>query len=168
MGLPSRRATDVTLGHVVYGLVGLKTHGKVASVVRREGRHIQHYVHVGTGNYNPSTAHQYEDVSLLSADPDLGADVTELFNLLTGYSRQNRYRKLLVAPTNLRPDLAHLIGREGKAGGRIVIKVNNLVDPDLIDALYQSSHEGSAVDLIVRSMRSLRPGVPVLSEIIRA
>ena len=161
------RALEEANVHVVYGLVGLKTHAKVTSVVRREGRHIQHYVHVGTGNYNPSTAHQYEDVSLLSADPDLGADVTELFNLLTGYSRQNRYRKLLVAPTNLRPDLAHLIEREGKPGGRIVIKVNNLVDPDLIDALYQSSQEGAEVDLIVRSMCSLRPGVPGLSERIR-
>src|SRR5947207_797315 len=161
------RALEEANVHVVYGLVGLKTHAKVTSVVRREGRHIQHYVHVGTGNYNPSTAHQYEDVSLLSADPDLGADVTELFNLLTGYSRQNRYRKLLVAPTNLRPDLAHLIERERKPGGRIVIKVNNLVDPDLIDALYQSSQEGAEVDLIVRSMCSLRPGVPGLSERIR-
>src|SRR5947207_870429 len=161
------RALEEANVHVVYGLVGLKTHAKVTSVVRREGRHIQHYVHVGTGNYNPSTAHQYEDVSLLSADPDLGADVTELFNLLTGYSRQNRYRKLLVAPTNLRPDLAHLIERERKPGGRIVIKVNNLVDPDLIDALYQSSQEGAEVDLIVRSMCSLRPGVPGVSERIR-
>ena len=161
------RALEEANVHVVYGLVGLKTHAKVTSVVRREGRHIQHYVHVGTGNYNPSTAHQYEDVSLLSADPDLGADVTELFNLLTGYSRQNRYRKLLVAPTNLRPDLAHLIEREGKPGGRIVIKVNNLVDPDLIDALYQSSHAGAEVDLIVRSMCSLRPCVSGLSERIR-
>src|SRR5438445_8518310 len=161
------RALEEANVHVVYGLVGLKTHAKVTSVVRREGRHIQHYVHVGTGNYNPSTAHMYEDVSLLSADPDLGADVTELFNMLTGYSRQNRYRKLLVAPTNLRPDIAHLIEREGKAGGRIVIKVNNLVDPDLIDALYRSSQQGAEVDLIVRSMCSLRPGVPGLSERIR-
>ncbi|HET7465844.1 MAG TPA: polyphosphate kinase 1 [Candidatus Dormibacteraeota bacterium] len=161
------RALEEANVHVVYGLVGLKTHAKVTSVVRREGRHIQHYVHVGTGNYNPSTAHQYEDVSLLSADPDLGADVTELFNLLTGYSRQNRYRKLLVAPTNLRPDLAHLIEREARPGGRIVIKVNNLVDPDLIDALYRSSQAGAEVDLIVRSMCSLRPGVPGLSDRIR-
>src|SRR6266581_1250883 len=161
------RALEEANVHVVYGLVGLKTHAKVTSVVRREGRHIQHYVHVGTGNYNPSTAHQYEDVSLLSADPDLGADVTELFNLLTGYSRQNRYRKLLVAPTNLRPDLAHLIEREGKPGGRIVIKVNKLVDSDLIDAPYRSSQQGAEVDLIVRSMCSLRPCVPGLSERIR-
>jgi polyphosphate kinase len=161
------RALEEANVHVVYGLVGLKTHAKVTSVVRREGRHIQHYVHVGTGNYNPSTAHMYEDVSLLSADPDLGADVTELFNLLTGYSRQNRYRKLLVAPTSLRSDLSQLIEREGKPGGRVVIKVNNLVDPELIDALYAASQAGAEIDLIVRSMCSLRPGVPGLSERIR-
>ena len=161
------RALEEANVHVVYGLVGLKTHAKVTSVVRREGRHIQHYVHVGTGNYNPSTAHQYEDVSLLSADPDLGADVTELFNLLTGYSRQNRYRKLLVAPTSLRNDLSHLIERETRPGGRIVIKVNNLVDPVIIDALYAASQGGAEVDLIIRSMCSLRPGVPGLSETLR-
>jgi len=161
------RALEEANVHVVYGLVGLKTHAKVTSVVRREGRHIQHYVHVGTGNYNPSTAHQYEDVSLLSADPDLGADVTELFNLLTGYSRQQRYRKLLVAPTSLRSDLAHLIEREAKPGGRVVIKVNNLVDPELIDTLYESAQRGAEIDLIVRSMCSLRPGVAGLSERIR-
>ncbi len=161
------RALEEANVHVVYGLVGLKTHAKVTSVVRREGRHIQHYVHVGTGNYNPSTAHQYEDVSLLSADPDLGADVTELFNLLTGYSRQNRYRKLLVAPTSLRSDLEHLIEREAKAGGRIVIKVNNLVDPEIIDALYAAAQAGAEIDLVIRSMCSLRPGVPGLSDRIR-
>jgi polyphosphate kinase len=161
------RALEEANVHVVYGLVGLKTHAKVTSVVRREGRHIQHYVHVGTGNYNPSTAHMYEDVSLLSADPDLGADVTELFNLLTGYSRQNRYRKLLVAPTSLRSDLLQLIEREGKPNGRVVIKVNNLVDPELIDAMYAASQAGAEIDLIVRSMCSLRPGVPGLSERIR-
>ena len=161
------RALEEANVHVVYGLVGLKTHAKVTSVVRREGRHIQHYVHVGTGNYNPSTAHQYEDVSLLSADPDLGADVTELFNLLTGYSRQQRYRKLLVAPNSLRSDLAHLIEREAKPGGRVVIKVNNLVDPELIDALYEAAQQGAEIDLIARSMCSLRPGVRGLSERIR-
>ena len=161
------RALEEANVHVVYGLVGLKTHAKVTSVVRREGRHIQHYVHVGTGNYNPTTAHMYEDVSLFSADPDLGADVTELFNLLTGYSRQNRYRKLLLAPTSLRSDLTSLIAREGKPGGRVVIKVNNLVDPEIIDALYSASQAGADIDLIVRSMCSLRPGVPGLSDHIR-
>jgi len=158
------RALEEANVHVVYGLLGLKTHAKVTLVVRREGKHIQHYLHVGTGNYNPSTAHAYEDVSLLSADADLGADVTELFNLLTGYSRQHRYRKLLVAPTSLRAGITQLIEREGKPGGRIIIKVNNLIDPQIIDALYAASQAGAQVDLIVRSMCSLRPGVPGLSE----
>jgi polyphosphate kinase len=161
------RALEEANVHVVYGLVGLKTHAKVTLVVRREGKHIQHYLHVGTGNYNPSTAHAYEDVSLLSADADLGADVTELFNMLTGYSRQHRYRKLLVAPTSLRANITQLIEREGKPGGRIIIKVNNLIDPPIIDALYSASQAGAQVDLIVRSMCSLRPGVPGLSERIR-
>jgi polyphosphate kinase len=161
------RALEEANVHVVYGLLGLKTHAKVTLVVRREGKHIQHYLHVGTGNYNPSTAHGYEDVSLLSADADLGADVTELFNLLTGYSRQHRYRKLLVAPTSLRAGITQLIEREGKPGGRIIIKVNNLIDPQIIDALYSASQAGAQVDLIVRSMCSLRPGVPGLSERIK-
>jgi polyphosphate kinase len=139
----------------------------VTLVVRREGGHIQHYLHVGTGNYNPSTARGYEDVSLLSADHELGADVTELFNLLTGYSRQTKYRKLLVAPTNLRAGITQLIERQGMVGGRIVIKVNNLIDPDIIDALYTVAQAGAQVDLIVRSMCSLRPGVPGLSDRIR-
>jgi polyphosphate kinase len=106
-------------------------------------------------------------VSLLTSDPDIGADVTELFNLLTGYSRQHRYRKLLVAPSSLRAGLTQLIEREAKPGGRIIIKVNNLIDPDIIDALYSASQAGAEVDLIVRSMCSLRPGVPGLSERIR-
>src|SRR6202158_3557685 len=161
------RALEEANVHVVYGLVGLKTHAKVTLVVRREGKHIQHYLHVGTGNYNPSTAHAYEDVSLLSADADLGADVTELFNLLTGYSRQHRYRKLMVAPTSLRAGITQLIEREGKPGGRITIKVNNLIDPDIIDALYSASQAGAQIDLIVRSMCALRPGVPGMSERIR-
>jgi polyphosphate kinase len=161
------RALEEANVHVVYGLVGLKTHAKVTLVVRREGRHIQHYLHVGTGNYNPSTANLYEDVSLLSADPDLGADVTELFNLLTGYSRQSRYRKLMVAPTTLRTGITQLIQREAVPGGRIVIKVNNLIDSDIIDALYAASQAGAQIDLIVRNMCSLRPGVAGLSERIR-
>jgi polyphosphate kinase len=161
------RALEEANVHVVYGLVGLKTHAKVTLVVRREGRHIQHYLHVGTGNYNPSTANLYEDVSLLSADPDLGADVTELFNLLTGYSRQSRYRKLMVAPTTLRAGITQLIQREAVSGGRIVIKCNNLIDSDIIDALYEASQAGAQIDLIVRNMCSLRPGVAGLSERIR-
>ena len=153
--------------HVVSGWLGLKTHAKVTLVVRREGKHIQHYLHVGTGNYNPTTAHAYEDVSLLSADADLGADITELFNLLTGYSRQHRYRKLMVAPTSLRAGITQLIEREAKPGGRIIIKVNNLIDPDIIEALYSASQAGAQIDLIVRSMCALRPGVPGMSERIR-
>jgi len=161
------RALEEANVHVVYGLLGLKTHAKVTLVVRREGGHIQHYLHVGTGNYNPNTARIYEDVSLLSADSDLGADVTELFNLLTGYSRQSRYRKLLVAPTNLRAGITQLIEREGVVGGRIIIKVNNLIDQEIIDALYAASQNGAQIDLLVRSMCSLRPGVPGLSDRIR-
>ena len=161
------RALEEANVHVVYGLLGLKTHAKVTLVVRREGGHIQHYLHVGTGNYNPNTARGYEDVSLLSADSDLGADVTELFNLLTGYSRQSRYRKLLVAPTNLRAGITQLIEREAVVGGRIIIKVNNLIDQEIIDALYAASQAGAQVDLLVRSMCSLRPGVPGLSERVR-
>jgi polyphosphate kinase len=161
------RALEEANVHVVYGLLGLKTHAKVTLVVRREGTHIQHYLHVGTGNYNPNTARGYEDVSLLSADSDLGADVTELFNLLTGYSRQSRYRKLLVAPTTLRAAITQLIERESVVGGRIIIKVNNLIDQDIIDALYAASQGGAQVDLLVRSMCSLRPGVPGLSDRIR-
>jgi polyphosphate kinase len=161
------RALEEANVHVVYGLLGLKTHAKVTLVVRREGAHIQHYLHVGTGNYNPNTARGYEDISLLSADSDLGADVTELFNLLTGYSRQSRYRKLLVAPTNLRTTITQLIEREGVVGGRIIIKVNNLIDQDIIDALYTASQGGAQIDLIVRSMCSLRPDVAGLSDRIR-
>ena len=161
------RALEEANVHVVYGLLGLKTHAKVTLVVRREGGHIQHYLHVGTGNYNPNTARAYEDVSLLSADADLGSDVTELFNLLTGYSRQSKYRKLLVAPTNLRTGITQLIEREGVVGGRIIIKVNNLIDPEIIDALYAASQGGAQIDLLIRSMCSLRPGVPGLSERIR-
>jgi polyphosphate kinase len=161
------RALEEANVHVVYGLLGLKTHAKVTLVVRREGAHIQHYLHVGTGNYNPNTARAYEDVSLLSSDADLGADVTELFNLLTGYSRQSKYRKLLVAPTSLRAGITQLIEREAVVGGRIIIKVNNLIDPEIIDALYAASQAGAQIDLLIRSMCSLRPGVPGLSERIR-
>ncbi|HEX2681746.1 MAG TPA: polyphosphate kinase 1 [Candidatus Dormibacteraeota bacterium] len=161
------RALEEANVHVVYGLLGLKTHAKVTLIVRREGGHIQHYLHVGTGNYNPNTARIYEDISLLSSNSDLGADVTELFNLLTGYSRQNRYRKLMVAPTNLRAGITRLIEREGVVGGRIIIKVNNLIDQEIIDALYAASQAGAQVDLLIRSMCSLRPGVPGLSDRIR-
>jgi len=155
--------------HVVYGLVGLKTHTKTALVVRDEPDCIRRYCHVGTGNYNPRTARIYEDIGLLSADPELGADLTDLFNYLTGYSRQVEYRRLLVAPVTLRKRMLELIGDEtGKADrGRIVLKMNNLVDAAVIDALYRASQAGVEIDLIVRSTCCLRPGVPGLSDNIR-
>jgi polyphosphate kinase len=154
--------------HVVYGLVGLKTHGKLTLVVRQEGADIRRYVHVATGNYNPLTALGYEDVGLFSADPDLGADVSELFNFLTGYSRQRRYRKLLVAPAGLRSGLLRLIREEATAeGGRIVIKANNLVDTEIIDALYEAARAGAQIDLVIRGICCLRPGLEGLSERIR-
>jgi polyphosphate kinase len=154
--------------HVVYGMVGLKTHAKTCLVVRREDGGIRRYAHIGTGNYNPTTARLYEDIGLLTADADLGADLTDLFNLLTGYSRQREYRKLLVAPVTMRPGLAKLIHREMQhEDGSIVLKMNSLVDPDLIDALYEASQAGVAIDLLVRGICCLRPGVPGLSEGIR-
>jgi polyphosphate kinase len=154
--------------HVVYGIVGLKTHAKTSLVVRREGAGIRRYAHIGTGNYNPATARLYEDLGLLTADPDLGADLTDLFNLLTGYSRQREYRKLLVAPVTMRPGLEALIRREmANEDGSIVLKMNSLVDADLIDTLYEASQAGVGIDLLVRGICCLRPGVPGLSEGIR-
>jgi polyphosphate kinase len=153
--------------HVAYGVVGLKTHAKVTLVVRTEDGAIRRYVHIGTGNYNPKTAQIYEDVGLLSADPKLGTDVSELFNLLTGYSRQRRFGKLLVAPVGLRSSVIRLIRQAAKPGGRIILKVNSLVDPEVVDALYEASQGGAEIDLIVRGMCCLRPGVPGLSERIR-
>ena len=155
--------------HVVYGLVGLKTHAKVLLVVRQEPDGIRRYCHVGTGNYNAKTAHLYEDVGILSADPDLGADLTDLFNHLTGYSHQGTYRKLLIAPSHLRRELADRIERQAELGaeGRITLKMNSLVDPALIDTLYDASQRGTEIDLIVRGICCLRPQVPGLSENIR-
>jgi polyphosphate kinase len=153
--------------HVVYGLVGLKTHAKVILVVRREAQGIRRYVHVGTGNYNPTTATIYEDVGLLSADRDLGLDVSDLFNFLTGYSHQAEYRKLLVAPLVLRGRLIELIAAQARPGGRIVLKMNSLVDETMIAALYAASTAGAEIDLIVRGVCCLQPGVPGLSEHIR-
>ena len=155
--------------HVVYGVVGLKTHAKVTLVVRNESTGIRRYVHVGTGNYNPKTAQIYEDVGLLSADADLGADVSELFNFLTGYSRQRHFGRLMVAPVGLRSGIIRLIRREAARaeGGRIILKVNSLVDTEVVDALYEASESGVDIDLIVRGPCSLRPGVPGLSERIR-
>ncbi|MDP9299030.1 MAG: RNA degradosome polyphosphate kinase [Actinomycetota bacterium] len=162
------RALEQAGVHVVYGVVGLKTHAKTCLVVRRESSGIRRYAHIGTGNYNPSTARLYEDLGLLTADPNIGADLTDLFNLLTGYSRQREYRKLLVAPVTLRQRLTELILREAQAtDGAITLKMNSLVDPDMIDALYQASQAGAAIDLIVRGICCLRPGVPGLSDNIR-
>ncbi|MDX2215701.1 MAG: polyphosphate kinase 1 [Oculatellaceae cyanobacterium bins.114] len=158
--------------HVVYGLVGLKTHTKLVLVVRREENRIRRYVHVGTGNYNPKTARLYTDLGLFSCREELGADLTDLFNHLTGYSRQQSYRKLLVAPVNLRDRMIDLIHREiehCKAGhhARIVAKMNALVDPTIIVALYEASQAGVEIDLIVRGICCLRPGLKGVSETIR-
>ncbi|WP_035993032.1 polyphosphate kinase 1 [Leptolyngbya sp. KIOST-1] len=158
--------------HVVYGLVGLKTHCKVTLAVRREGQQIRRYYHIGTGNYNPKTARLYTDLGLLSARDDIGADISDLFNYLTGYSRQQVYRQLLVAPLTLRQRLVALIEQEialqakGKRG-RIIAKMNSLVDPDLIALLYQASQAGVSVDLIIRGICCLRPGLPGISDNIR-
>ncbi len=154
--------------HVVYGLVGLKTHAKIALVVRQEEGGIRRYCHVGTGNYHPGTARLYEDLGLFSAEPELGADLTQLFNHLTGFSRPQRYRKLLVAPSGLRAGILERIGEEmAAADGRIVFKMNSLADPEIIDALYRASQSGVEIDLVVRGVCCLRPGVPGLSERIR-
>ena len=163
------RALEQVGVHVVYGLIGLKTHAKTALVVREERQGIHRYCHIGTGNYNSSTARLYEDVGILTASPALGEDLTDLFNFLTGYSRQAAYRQLIVAPLALRSKIVELIERESSYGtnGRIVWKLNNLVDRKVIDALYSASQSGTQVDLIVRAMCSLRPGVPGLSDNIR-
>ncbi|MEO6121378.1 MAG: RNA degradosome polyphosphate kinase [Acidimicrobiales bacterium] len=155
--------------HVVYGLVGFKTHSKTALVVRQDDDGIRRYCHVGTGNYNSRTARVYEDIGLLSCDPALGAELSELFNYLTGFSRQTGYEKLLVAPTDLRDHVIAMIEQEAADPdpGRIVMKLNGLVDQAVIDALYKASSAGVPIDLIVRSVCCLRPGVPGLSENIR-
>jgi len=157
--------------HVVYGMVGLKTHTKIALVVRQEAG-IRRYVHIGTGNYNPKTARLYTDLGLLSCREELGADLTDLFNYLTGYSRQQTYRKLLVAPVNFRDRMLALIRRETQhqrhgAQGQIIAKMNSLVDPEIIIALYEASQAGVQIDLIVRGICCLRPGIPQVSDNIR-
>jgi polyphosphate kinase len=150
--------------HVVYGMVGFKTHAKCCLVVRQEDASIRRYCHIGTGNYNPDTARIYEDIGLLTSDAALGADLSELFNALTGYSRQRDYRKLLVAPARLRPALLELIEGQAHDGGRITIKCNSLVDPEMIEALYDASRAGADVELVVRGICCLRPKVHGLSE----
>ena len=158
--------------HVVYGLVGLKTHCKIALVVRREGSSIRRYVHMSTGNYNPVTAQLYTDLGYFTSDDDIGADATDLFNYLTGYSAKISYRKLLVAPINLRDRLEGLIRREidhqrqGRRG-HLILKMNSLMDKSIIRLLYQASQAGVQMDLIVRGICCLRPGLEGISENIR-
>ena len=155
--------------HVVYGLVGLKTHCKTSLVVRQEGSTIRRYCHIGTGNYNPKTARLYEDVGILTAEPSVGADLTDLFNVLTGYARQDNYRSILVAPYGVRRGIVERIqdeidlARAGHPAG-VRIKVNSLVDEEVIDALYRASQAGVRVDIVVRGVCALKPGIRGLSE----
>jgi polyphosphate kinase len=158
--------------HVVYGLVGLKTHSKIVLVVRREKDKMRRYVHIGTGNYNPKTARLYTDLGLFSCREELGADLTDVFNFLTGYSRQKSYREIIVAPVNMRDRFLELIKREienvqNGFSGRIVAKMNALVDPQIISALYEASRAGVQIDLIIRGICCLRPGLLNLSHNIR-
>ena len=153
--------------HVTYGVVGLKTHTKLCLVVRDEPGGLRRYAHIGTGNYNPETARLYEDVGLFTADPEVTEDASEVFNLLTGYSRQSDFGTLLVAPSGMRAGLLELIRGQANDRGLITLKLNSVVDTDIIDALYEASQAGARIDLIARSICSLRPGVPGLSENIR-
>lgn len=158
--------------HVLYGFTGLKTHSKVALIVRREPDGIRRYVHIGTGNYNRSTARLYTDLGLLTCREEIGADASELFNFLTGYSRQTRYRELLVAPVNMRQGIVDRIEREVKqhrhdGGGHLIFKMNQLTDPNVIERLYAASEAGVKIDLLIRGICCLRPGVPGLSSNIR-
>jgi polyphosphate kinase len=166
------RALEAEGVHVVYGLVGLKTHSKITLVVRREPGGLRRYLHLATGNYNAVTAGIYTDLGLFTCDPDMAEDATELFNTLTGYSTQRNYRRLLVAPGTMRQRVEALIEREiehaqAERGGRMIFKMNSLVDERLIRALYRASRAGAQIDLIVRGICCLRPGVPGVSENIR-
>ncbi len=156
--------------HVMYGLVGLKTHAKCVLIVREDDDQLRRYVHVGTGNYNSSTARLYEDLGLMSAEPTLGNDLAALFNHLTGYSREHSYERIIEAPRHLRTRLLELIANEGAMGerGHIVLKANSLADPAIVEALYAASHAGARIELVVRGICCLRPGVPGLSENITA
>ena len=154
--------------HVAYGLLGLKIHTKIAMAVREEPDGIRRYCHIGTGNYNHRTARIYEDIGILTADPEIGADVADLFNHLTGYGREIRYNKLLVAPDQLRPGLEALIDNEIASGrGRMILKMNSLVDVRMTEKLYEASQAGVDIDLIIRGQCSLKPGIPGLSDRIR-
>jgi polyphosphate kinase len=153
----------------VYGLLGLKTHSKIALVIRKEGDGIRRYMHMATGNYNAITAQVYEDIGMFTCDKDMGTDSTDLFNYLTGYSSKKEYKKLLVAPINLRVGFERLIKREieiQKNGGqgRLIFKVNSMVDRRMIQLLYNASQAGVKIDLFVRGICCLRPGVPDVSE----
>ena len=166
------RALESEGVHVVYGLLGLKVHSKIALVVRREGDAIRRYLHLATGNYNPTTARLYTDIGLYTCDPEISGDAPAVFNYLTGYSNENQFRKLLVAPINLRQRLAELVRREiehQRRGerGRLIFKMNALEDPDLIQLLYEASRAGVAVDLLVRGICCLRPGLAGVSDNIR-
>ena len=163
------RALERAGVHVVYGVIGLKTHCKLALVVRRERDGIRRYVHLSTGNYNASTARVYTDLGLMTCDDAIGADASELFNYLTGYSKQQEYRRFLVAPHRMREKLIAFIDQETAFGsdGHIMIKLNSLVDPRLIRALYRASRAGVKIELNVRGICCLRPGLPGISENIR-
>ncbi len=158
--------------HVIYGMLGLKTHSKVMLVVRREDNRLRRYVHIATGNYNPITSKHYTDIGLLTANEEIGEDVSDLFNFLTGYSYQTEYRQLLIAPIDLREKMLDLIKREtnNKLKGkdaRIIVKINSLTDDKIVRALYRASQAGVEIDLIVRGICVLRPGIKGLSENIR-
>jgi len=163
------RALEEAGAHVIYGLMGLKTHAKTTLVVRQEGDAVRLYCHVGTGNYNPKTARMYEDLGILSSRPELGADVTRFFNYITGFSQPPDYQELVTSPGGIRNRVVELIDEEAKAGpdGRIAIKVNGLDDVAVIDALYRASQAQVPIELIIRGICCLRPGVPGLSETIR-
>ena len=167
----SRKMEEVGV-HVVYGLSGLKTHCKCCLIVRREGKKLRRYAHLGTGNYNPSTAKTYTDYSLFTAKAAFTADIANLFNTLTGYTRKPAFKKLLVAPFNLHDSIIRKIHHESKVAkagkdARIIIKVNSLIDPEVIKSLYLASQSGVKIDLIVRGICGLVPGVKGLSENIR-
>jgi polyphosphate kinase len=166
------RALEEAGVHVVYGVMGLKTHCKAALVVRREPDGIRRYVHLSTGNYNAVTARIYTDLGLFTSDPAIGEDATKLFNLLTGYSQSQEWQRLVVAPAALRERVVELIDREGRnaeegKAARIIVKMNALVEASVIDALYEASQAGVQVDLVIRGTCCLRPGLPGISDNIR-
>jgi polyphosphate kinase len=166
------RALERAGAHVVYGMSGLKTHAKLCLVVRREGDRVRRYVHIGTGNYNPATARLYTDLGLFTSREDLAEDVADLFNHLTGFARPPRYRRALVAPAHLRGGVIAEIER-ARAGhsperpARVVMKLNSIIDGPVIEAIYRASQAGVRVDLIVRGIAGLRPGVPGVSDNVR-